>query len=212
MVNKKTCLMVLAVLFFFIAPVVYALPQVPPLPAAYHGNITVNGELAPVGTIIIAKIEGCEKGRITTNSSGRYGEDFYERLIVEGGKNGDIVRFYVEGVKAKESVTWVSGCDPTPVDLTFIGVPTPTPTPPNGGDGGGAFIPTPPIPTSAPTATPTLTGTPTTAPTISPSTTPTQTSTSTPAPVPRIPTLFLILIVIAVIVIAGIIIIIVLRR
>ena len=170
MVNKKTCLMLLAILFLFTVPFASA---VPPLPAAYFGNITVNGEPAPAGTTAIAKINGVEKGMITTTISGMYGEDFYERLIVEGGKDGDFVRFYVKGVEAKESVTWVSGCDPTPVDLTFVED--------GGGDngGGGAFLLTPP-PTLTPTATPIPTETPTFAPTLAPTaTTPTQAPSST---------------------------------
>ena len=217
MLNKKACLVALAVLFLFTVPFATA---VPPLPAAYFGNITVNGEPAPAGTTIIAKIDGVERGRITTTISGMYGEDFYERLIVEGGENEDIVRFHVEEVEAKESVTWVSGCDPTQVDLTFVGVPTPTPTPtptPSNGRDGGGYVPTTPTPTEKPPAVGKVevaaTPSPTLAPTITPSAAPTQTPTptSTPAPVPRLPPLFLILIVIAVVVIAGIIIM-VLRR
>ena len=185
MVNKKTCLMLLAILFLFTVPFASA---VPPLPAAYFGNITVNGEPAPAGTTVIAKINGVEKGRITTTISGMYAEKPREEsLVVQGGEEGDTVRFYVEGVEAKESVTWTEGDGPRPVDLTFVGVPTPTPTPTptplNGGGGAdGAFLPTP-SPTLIPTTTPTPTETPTLAPTLTPSaTTPTQTPSSTIPP------------------------------
>jgi hypothetical protein len=147
MLNRKTTLAVLATVFLFQVAVVLALPSPTPLPlpAAYYGNITVNGEPAPVSTTIIAKIEAEEKGRITTTRGGMYGEDFYERLIVQGCAEGDIVRFFVEGVEAEETVIWTAGDGPRLLDLTFTrespATPTPSPVSPpasyGGGGGGG---------------------------------------------------------------------------
>ena len=144
MLNRKTTLAVLVTVFLFLVVVVLALqtPTPLPLPAAYYGNITVNGEPAPIRTTIIAKIEAEEKGRITTTSSGMYGEDFYERLIVQGGAEGDLVRFFVEGVEAEETVIWAAGDGPRLRDLSFTREPPATPSPTSsptsyGGGGGG---------------------------------------------------------------------------
>ncbi len=41
----------------------------------YYGNVIMNGQQAPPGTTIIAKIGGEERGSITTSASGSYGDD-----------------------------------------------------------------------------------------------------------------------------------------
>ena len=40
--------------------------QVPQLPHIFYGDITINGSPAPVGTVVIANVNGVEKGRVTT--------------------------------------------------------------------------------------------------------------------------------------------------
>lgn len=119
MVNTKTYWVCLAVLCLLTVPLANA---VLPLPAAYYGNVTVHGEPAPVGTIITAKIMGVEKGEITTTRRGIYGEKPRdESLVVQGGAEGDLVHFYVNGVPAREKVPWVEGDGPKAVDLTVVG-------------------------------------------------------------------------------------------
>jgi PGF-pre-PGF domain-containing protein len=141
MVNTKTYWVCLAVLCLLSVPLANA---VLPLPAAYYGNITVHGEPAPVGTIITAKINGVEKGEITTTSRGVYGEKPRdESLVVQGGAEGDLVHFYVNGVAAREEVPWIEGDGPKAVDLTVVGMPTPTPTPKGDGGSGGSSRPPP---------------------------------------------------------------------
>jgi len=71
-------------------------------PHWFRGDVTVNGNPAPDGTVISAKIEGIEYSTATT-ISGRYGADgnFYvpsddlDTAEKEGGVEGDIVDFYV---------------------------------------------------------------------------------------------------------------------
>ena len=94
----------------------------PDLPAAYYGDVTVNGDPAPDGTVITAEIDGEERGSIEVTTAGEYGgpDAFDEKLEVEGP--GGEVTFVVNGVEAEETVTWESG-DVREVDLTFEGVP-----------------------------------------------------------------------------------------
>ncbi len=71
-------------------------------PHWFRGNVTINGEPAPDGTIVSAGISGVEYVN-TTVSSGTYGTDgnFYvpsddlDTLEKEGGEGGDTVEFYV---------------------------------------------------------------------------------------------------------------------
>ncbi|SDY14058.1 CARDB domain-containing protein [Halopenitus persicus] len=105
----------------------------PQTPASYYGNVTIDGEPAPAGTVIEAEINGTVAGSITINESGTYGgpDALDEKLLVEGGagddgaevrffvNNGNIDRTEVTSVTAEdgsETVTWESG-DVQRVDL-----------------------------------------------------------------------------------------------
>lgn len=69
------------------------------LPAAYYGELELNGEDAPTGVTVIAEIDGVEKGEITTDEAGAYGSEDAdgEKLQVDAGEDGDEVTFYVTG-------------------------------------------------------------------------------------------------------------------
>jgi len=85
----------------------------PPLPAAYYGTVTLNGQPAAVGTVITAKINEVLCGQITVKSPGQYGDPYSseERLIVNGSwdNEGQTVTFTVNGVTTAESVTFSPG-------------------------------------------------------------------------------------------------------
>ena len=80
---------------------------VPPIPHQFFGYVTMGSSMAPDGTIIEARINGVTY-EITTTISGRYGWDPTFRVpgddpdtgTVEGGVNGDIIEFYVDGAWA----------------------------------------------------------------------------------------------------------------
>jgi len=98
-----------------------AIPEdiMPPLfPMCFYGNVTINGEPAPDGTIIFAKIDDVVKGKAIAKN-GKYGEPAWNRLIVNGNSKdqGNIIRFYIESVPTKEIANWHSG-DVTRLDLT----------------------------------------------------------------------------------------------
>ena len=96
--------------------------EVPQLPEAYYGTITINGLPAPVGTEIIAMINGEEKGRFTLTESGVFGGPgtFDAKLLVAGGQYdvGEQVIFLVNGVQADQTDSYNPGTN-TELNLTF---------------------------------------------------------------------------------------------
>ncbi len=80
--------------------------QVPPMPHNFYGNLTINGNPAPVGTKVEARgtgvITGIPGNPITTTKEGKYGDPadpFVQRLIVQGDiSQGTPIKFYINGV------------------------------------------------------------------------------------------------------------------
>ena len=90
----------------FAAAPVYA--QVPVIPQAFYGTIEINGQPAPVGTVVEARGPNVKTGiranPLTTTEAGKYsgpsGNDI--KLAVQGNiTNGTPIEFYVNGVKAE---------------------------------------------------------------------------------------------------------------
>jgi len=105
--RKMLILLVLTVLLT--AGIAGAQDQLPINPApGYYGTVMVNGQQAPPGTTIIAKIGGEERGSITTSASGSYGDDpGPSKLWVTGYRNeiGSSVTFYMSGVVSLQNST-----------------------------------------------------------------------------------------------------------
>jgi len=61
----------------------------PQLPCEFYGTVTINGDPAPVGTVIAAYVNSVKQGTISVKESGKYGDvgTFDERLIVLAGEN-----------------------------------------------------------------------------------------------------------------------------
>jgi hypothetical protein len=149
----------------------------PPLPSSFYGTAKINGENVREGTIIRALING----RVVAVSYAMLvqGESVYAIDVpgddpatpeIEGGIEGDTIRFMLGGFLVWETGTWRSGTD-TELNLSLTAnatmpPPQPTETPP-------------PTPTGLPTQTAISqpTQSPTTGPT--PSLTPTRTNTPT---------------------------------
>jgi len=116
------------------APAAVAQDGPPPTPAAYFGDVTIDGEPAPEGVKITAHVGGEVRGSLTTTQSGAYGGSsaFDQKLVVEGTSDdaGATVEFRVNGEVAgtDEPVEWEPG-EVRRVDLT-VGDGT------DGGDGG----------------------------------------------------------------------------
>ena len=95
---------------------------IPPLPYEFYGNATINGTLAPAGTLIIAKLGNVEVGNITVSAVGVYGGSgtFDKRLVVNGDEKqiGQYITFWAEGNEAAQKVKLWAG-ESQCLDLTF---------------------------------------------------------------------------------------------
>ena len=81
----------------------------PSPPAAYYGELTVNGEPAPAGVTVDAVVDGEVRASLTTAEGGTLGGAgaFDEKLVVDGSA-GENVTFRV-GSQNAETVAWQSG-------------------------------------------------------------------------------------------------------
>ena len=142
----------------------------PPLPSSFYGTVKFNGENVREGTIIRALING----RVVATSYAMLyqGESVYALDVpgddpttteIEGGKEGDMIRFMLAGFLIKETATWQSGTD-TEFNLSLTA---------------NATLP-PPQPTETPTATQTPLPMPTQTDITQPTPTPTSLATQTP--------------------------------
>jgi PGF-pre-PGF domain-containing protein len=82
----------------------------PQPPAAYYGQVEVNGDPAPAGVVVTAWVDGEARGTIVTDADGSFGGPgaFDDKLTVRGDEN-ETVRFTVGGLEADTTVTWESG-------------------------------------------------------------------------------------------------------
>jgi len=75
-----------------------AYADMPTLPHAFYGTLTVAGSPAAVGTVVTAEVGGVEFGSITTTVAGQYGGSgaFDEKLTVTGEiETGATISFFV---------------------------------------------------------------------------------------------------------------------
>jgi hypothetical protein len=108
---KKNFLAVIIVCAAIVLPA-FALAAPPQLPHIFYGNATNSGNNLPVNTVIIAKVNGVEKGRITVTEAGKYGgsDALDEKLLVQGDvSNGAAVSFYIGDNSASQIASFVSG-------------------------------------------------------------------------------------------------------
>ena len=113
----------------------------PPIPESFTGTVTVNGELATDGTVVLAFIDGAEIANAAT-VNGEYG-------IGVPGSAGATITFKIYDTVAATD-TWNSG-EFTELDLSVEGVVT---SKSSGGSGDSAA----PSTTSTPTPTVAITG------------------------------------------------------
>jgi len=93
---------------------------VPPLPAEFSGTVTVDGNPAPAGTVITARIGNHDRGSLTLDTAGVYGGiDLFDRRLIVNGEDGDAgkeIVFFVDGVRAPETAVYAAGTS-TALDL-----------------------------------------------------------------------------------------------
>ncbi|WP_180371642.1 Ig-like domain-containing protein, partial [Neomoorella thermoacetica] len=123
----QSALLVLIFVFTLLVPGFALAQEQPVLPAAYYGTVTLNGQPAPIGTIIVARIGGEVRGQITVENVGEYGgpgDPLALKLKVNGTMEdeGKPVTFEVAGIQASETVAFKVG-DVKQVNLTATGTP-----------------------------------------------------------------------------------------
>jgi len=77
------------VLVIIICPQIAQAQSVPPNPCKYHGTVTVNGEKAPINTLISAEIDGMTRGGVNITESGQYN-------LYVFGTEGSTITFFVQ--------------------------------------------------------------------------------------------------------------------
>ncbi|MHC1575069.1 MAG: hypothetical protein ACXQTY_04625 [Candidatus Methanogasteraceae archaeon] len=108
----------------------------PLAPNMFYGNVSLNSEWAPLGTVIEAYIDDEPRGNVTITREARYGS-----LAVRGSESdeGKTITFKVGGLDADRTAVWHASSAPEPsekLDLHAGPAPT-TPAPAYGGSGGG---------------------------------------------------------------------------
>jgi len=90
----------------------------PTVPASFYGKVLINGEPAPSGTTIEARIENDTRGTITVDSESTYGGPAAgdQKLTIDGDANdtGKEIAFYIdadgfETGEANQTSTWEQG-------------------------------------------------------------------------------------------------------
>jgi hypothetical protein len=99
---KYTIILQIFLLLFAMATIpVSAAPEViPSFPLSVGGEVTIDGELAPVGTEITVKLGEKAVGTTTVESEGLYGDLPTNRLLVTSEPDDyENLKFYVNGVE-----------------------------------------------------------------------------------------------------------------
>lgn len=89
---------------------------VPVLPDEFGGSVTLDGEPAPAGTAITARIDWNERGSTVTTKAGEYGPLDSPGALAVRATESDLLRsgspnitFWVNGNKADQEVTFIGG-------------------------------------------------------------------------------------------------------
>ena len=89
-----------------------AYADIPTIPHAFYGTVTIDGSDAPVGTVVTAEVGEVQYGSITTTVAGQYGGSgaFDEKLLVSGEiATGAEIKFKANGTEANETSTFTPG-------------------------------------------------------------------------------------------------------
>ncbi|NPE31822.1 hypothetical protein HNV12_28460 [Methanococcoides sp. SA1] len=100
--TKYTIILQIFLLLFAIAtiPVSTASEASPSLPLIVGGEVTIDGEVAPVGTEITVKLGEKTVGTTTVGSAGVYGDSPTNRLLITSDPDDyENLKFYVNGVE-----------------------------------------------------------------------------------------------------------------
>jgi hypothetical protein len=105
-----------------------AYADIPTIPHAFYGTLTISGSAAPVGTVVTAKVGGVQCGSITTTVAGQYGGSgaVDAKLTVSGEiATGATINFYAGGNVADQTYAFSPGAV-TQLNLTVVPPPDTT--------------------------------------------------------------------------------------
>ena len=98
----------------------------PQMPMILHGDIQVNSQSAPIGTIIAAYVGDTQLGSIQVEVTGQYGDEPNNRLAVNEPPGTDnVIHIYIQTpsmstrVEAEQTIAWDSG-EVKILDLTAV--------------------------------------------------------------------------------------------
>ncbi len=100
--TKYTIILQIFLLLFAMAtiPVSAASEAIPSFPLSVGGEVTIDGEVAPVGTEITVKLGEKTVGAATVDSAGVYGDSPANRLLITSEPDDyENLKFYVNGVE-----------------------------------------------------------------------------------------------------------------
>ncbi|MFC2071921.1 hypothetical protein ACFLUU_04290 [Chloroflexota bacterium] len=109
--TKALIFLILTVLLSLSIVPVHA-QSVPPLPHAFYGDVTINGQGASVGTVVSAKAGGVACGSCVVKVAGQYGDRSkadYLAVTCTSIHSGDTINFYVNGVYTGQTGVFQSG-------------------------------------------------------------------------------------------------------
>ncbi len=118
MTKMKVLALLAVMMMVMMMPAVASAQQV--RPHVFAGTVTVNGLVAPAGTVVYAVIDGVEQGAASVSAGGRY---VLKVKASSGG--GTSIIFMVDNLTAAETASWIGG-EVVTLDLTA-----------NAGGGGG---------------------------------------------------------------------------
>lgn len=133
---KKLLKKLFVLSFLLVGAATFTHAAAPPLPIRVYGNITMDGNNLPSGIHVTAWIDGVQYAQSSTflvNENSVYlidipGDD-PETLEIEGGVEGNLIVFEVDGRTVIETAIWRSG---TYLALDLVALPSP---PDSDGDG-----------------------------------------------------------------------------
>lgn len=108
---------------------VASVAAMPPLPTTFFGDVIVNGESAPVGTVVSGWVGDTKYIEFVVGSYdhevGRYTLDFPgddpDTQNLEGAREGEIVTFKVDGTVAEQTGVWHEAQGFVNVDISISG-------------------------------------------------------------------------------------------
>lgn len=126
---RKSLILIAVLLMLVLTSQTFVVNAVPPLPSSFYGQVKLNGENVPDGTLISAWIDGVkytETPSLSYEGNSVYafdvpGDESSTSEIVEGGVPGDIIVFKIGDLVADQTGIWTSGVY-TELNLT-IGEP-----------------------------------------------------------------------------------------